>query len=108
MKKIFTVYDSKAEAYLQPFFADTTGIATRDFEGAVNNPEHQFAKHLGDYTLFELGTFNERTAQFENLKTPLNLGLAITYCTSATDQVAEPTPINKNTGFPHEAQTKEM
>lgn len=92
MKKIFTVYDSKAEAYLQPFFAETTGIATRDFEAAANDETHQFAKHAGDYTLFELGTFAEDTGQFTNLTTPINLGLALTYMNSMTNQVV---PIRK-------------
>lgn len=86
MKKIFTVYDSKAEAYLQPFFADTTGIALRDFETACNDSAHQFARHAGDYTLFEIGLFDERKARFENLTTPINLGLALTYISSSPEQ----------------------
>lgn len=63
--KIFTVYDSKAESYLQPFYMQTTGQALRAFEDTVNDPEHQFHKHAADFTLFELGTFNDQTGTFQ-------------------------------------------
>lgn len=92
--KIFTVYDSKAEAYLQPFFAKTTGLATRDFEAASNSEDHQFYKYPGDYTLFELGTFNENSAKFTQTGAPLNLGTAISY------QGAPNPAVVPNHGFP--------
>lgn len=77
MLKIFTVYDSKAEAYLQPFYAQATGAAVRMFESAAKDPEHHFHKHAGDYTLFELGSFDEQTGKLEQLPNHINLGNAI-------------------------------
>ena len=62
--KVFTVYDSKAEAYMQPFYMQTTGQALRAFEDTVNDPDHQFHKHPADFTLFELGIFNDITGTF--------------------------------------------
>lgn len=77
--KIFTIYDSKAEAFLPPFYERSTGLAVRAFEDAANNSEHQFNKYPSDYTLFELGEFNETTAEFTHLKAHINLGLAVIF-----------------------------
>lgn len=77
MLKMFTVYDSKAEAYLQPFYAQATGAGVRIFAQASSDEAHQFNTHAADYTLFEIGTFDEHTGQLEPLKTQLNLGTAL-------------------------------
>lgn len=57
--KIFSVRDAKVEAFLQPFFSPTLGAAIRSLMEAVNDPGHQFAKNVGDYSLFELGEFDD-------------------------------------------------
>jgi len=77
--KVFTVFDSKAAAYLQPFFTATTGLAIRSFQDAALNPEHQFNKHLGDYTLFEIGTYDDLTGKFVQSESFHNLGTALSY-----------------------------
>lgn len=82
--KIFTVYDSKADAFLPPFFAQATGVALRMFEESISDPQHQFAKHAGDYTLFELGSFDQATGNITTLKAHLNLGCAITFLNMTT------------------------
>lgn len=64
-KKVFTIYDEKAEAFLQPFFAETFGIATRIVSDLVNDPSHQFCRHASDFTLFHIANFDERTGEFE-------------------------------------------
>lgn len=74
----FTVYDSKAEAYLRPFFAGTRGQAMRSFSDAVNDPAHEFNKHAEDYTLFYLGGFNEASGMLEPDQMS-SLGNAITF-----------------------------
>lgn len=75
--KIFTIYDSKAEAYLQPFFMKSVGEAMRAFEDAVNDDKHQFAKHIEDYTLFEVGVFDDANAEIVTLSTPKPLAKGI-------------------------------
>lgn len=62
--KIFAAYDRAAAAYLQPFFAPTTGLAIRSFHDAVNDSNHQFNKHADDYTLYLLGEFNDSDGSF--------------------------------------------
>lgn len=68
--KIFAVYDSKAEAYLQPYFAQTLGTAVRMFTSAAQDQESTFHKHAEDYTLFELGEFDEYTGKITGLNAP--------------------------------------
>lgn len=82
MLKIFTIHDSKAEAYLQPFFAPTTATAQRSFEAAANDQKSDFHRYAGDYTLFEVGTYDTDTGELIPLPTMLNLGLALTYRTN--------------------------
>lgn len=76
--KTFSIYDSKAEAFLSPFFSHTAGLALRNFEEAANTEGHAFKKHPGDYSLFELGEFDDVTGQIIMHSTPINLGLALT------------------------------
>lgn len=77
--KIYTVYDSKSEAYLQPFFLQTNGQAIRSFSDCANDPNHQFGRHPGDYTLFYLGMYEDGSATFAIEPTPASLGKAIEF-----------------------------
>lgn len=77
--KIFSVYDSKAEAFLPPFFAPTTAVGIRNFEGAANDSGHQFFRFAADYTLFELGSWDERSCKFDLADSHTNLGTALTF-----------------------------
>ena len=52
---IYTIYDSKAEAYLTPFFTDTDATAVRIFTSAATDEQHHFHKYAEDYTLFAIG-----------------------------------------------------
>ncbi len=93
--KIFTIYDDKAEFYLQPFFFKTAGQATRAFQESCNEPGHQFYKHPEDFTLFELGTYDDETAVFEIGATAHGLGKALEYIKSqAPSLLREMTPDN--------------
>lgn len=76
--QIFTVYDSAAGAYLQPFFAPTIEFAIRQFRQAVNAPDHHFGKFPDDFTLFSLGSFDQSTCVWD-LHEPVSLGVAITF-----------------------------
>ncbi len=77
--KVFSVFDSKAEAFIQPFYSQTTGTAVRSFEQALQDPAHEFRKFAGDYTLFELGQFDQSTGHYTELAAKINLGLALTF-----------------------------
>lgn len=76
---IFTVFDSAAGGFLDPFTAPTIEVAIRGFRELVNTQDHQFNRFPEDYTLFQLGTFNVETGQVSPLDTPHPLGVAVTY-----------------------------
>lgn len=57
----FSIHDSKAEAFMQPFFAPTMGIAERSFQEACRNPETPMAKYPADFSLWVVGEFDEAT-----------------------------------------------
>jgi hypothetical protein len=59
-KKIYVVYDSKAENYGNPMFFATRGEAIRMFSEECNRPESMVNKYPEDFTLFEIGTYNEK------------------------------------------------
>lgn len=74
--KVFSVYDTAAGAYLQPFFAPTLGLAIRSFGDAINNPDHQFSKYAHDYTLYLLGEFNDSDGSFTAQPDPVKVATA--------------------------------
>lgn len=63
--RIFSMYDTKAEAYIRPFFMPNLALAQRAIVTAGQDPDHPFAQHPGDYVLYELGTWDEEHAEFE-------------------------------------------
>lgn len=77
--KLFSVYDSKSEAYMQPFHAPSKGAAIRSFSDCLSDPSHPFAKHPGDYSLFELGSYDDSTASFSILEAKLSLGCGLDF-----------------------------
>lgn len=80
--KIFTIYDSKTEAYMSPFFNHATGGAIRSFEEACRDESSTFHKYPTDFTLFEIGTFDDTTAQITLHDAKISLGSANEYACS--------------------------
>jgi len=74
--KVYAIYDSKTEAYLQPFQAITRGSAIRSFSEAISDPKTSLHRWPSDYTLFEIGLFDERRGEYEMHESKKNLGLA--------------------------------
>lgn len=75
--KMFVVYDSKAEAYGLPAAIRSKGEAIRGFAMATKDPQSQIAKSPADYTLFEIGEYNEITGEILNYEAKINLGCAV-------------------------------
>lgn len=78
IKYLFTIWDSAAGAYLDPFVAPSVEFAIRSFRQAVNKPEHQFNMFPEDYTLFLCGEFDAETGRVKE-QAPQSLGVAITF-----------------------------
>lgn len=79
LKKVFSVFDTKAGAYGQPWFMDTTGMAIRSFIDAANDEKSQLHRHADDFVLFELAEYDEVSGQFLNLDAPISHGTALKY-----------------------------
>lgn len=87
MLKIFTAYDVKTQTFMQPFFLRSQGEAKRAFTQVANDREHLIGGHPGDFTLFEIGEFDDSTGRLTYHEMHENLGSAISY------QTEEPTPM---------------
>lgn len=61
--KVYAIFDSKACAYLVPFFCPNRAVAMRSFTRAVMDEESDFHRFAGDYTLFELGEWDQDHGQ---------------------------------------------
>lgn len=85
--KLFVVYDSKAEAYMVPFFMMTTGQAVRAWSDTVNDPNSMFAKHPGDFTLFEIGEYDDQNGYVTMLEHKKNLGTALEHIKQNLPQI---------------------
>ena len=68
--KVCAVKDSAADAFGRPFFVPTIGLAMRSFIDEVNNRESPFNAHPDDYTLYEIGDFDDNTGLLFSLDTP--------------------------------------
>ena len=85
---IFTIYDTKAEAYTAPFVAKTAGIASRMFEELVNQQGHQFNKFPGDYVLYQVGSWDESNGVCTPME-PTNLGAGLQYLATGPELARE-------------------
>lgn len=77
--KMFTVYDSKVNAYNQPFFMRSRGEATRGWSDTVNDPKTNFNKHPEDFTLFELGEYDDENGVITQYEAKIAVGTALEY-----------------------------
>ena len=77
--KIYTIHDVASGVYMQPFCQIGRGVAIRAFSDSVKDKNHMFARHPGDYTLFEIGEYDDQTARMETYEVYISLGLALDY-----------------------------
>jgi len=80
--KVFSIYDSKAEAYLPPFHMKSNGEAIRAVTDLVNDAKHNFSKYAQDYTLFAVGTWDDATCKYDLYSTPMSLGVFLEFKTA--------------------------
>ncbi len=77
IKSICSIHDSKAAAWLSPMFFQSNGQAIRSFADAINDKNTEFGKHPEDYTVFQLGHWDERTGSIDLLEEPFSLANGI-------------------------------
>lgn len=76
---VFSIFDSAIKTWLPPMYARNKGEMLRNFADAVQDANSKLAKHPGDYSLFELGTFDDDKCIFDMLKAPVRLCLALDF-----------------------------
>lgn len=62
---IFSVKDTKADAWITPFMLPTKEMAIRTFSQACNDDNHQFGTYPQDYALSYLGEFDPIMGTFK-------------------------------------------
>jgi len=72
--KVYTVYDAKIEAYMNPFLMQTKGQAIRAFQDTINGKESQFSKHPEDFTLFEIGEYDDNKGHYTMHDVKISMG----------------------------------
>lgn len=73
--KMFTIYDTKSEMYLPPFYVRVAAEAIRSVRDAAAQPGHQFQKYPAEFALFEVGEYDDLTCTVIMLPAPVRLGL---------------------------------
>lgn len=83
--KLFVVYDSKTESYGVPFFRDFTANALREWSEVASNKsdkQNQIAKFPSDFTLFEIGEYDQQTGVVRMYDVKFSHGLAVEHIKS--------------------------
>lgn len=71
--KVFAIYDSKVEAYMQPFFSAAIGSAIRVVVDSAR-PDTLFGAHPADFTLFHIGEYDDATGTLTSLEAKMPIG----------------------------------
>ncbi len=72
---MFSLYDTKLEGFMRPFFLQSVGVATRAIMDLSKDPNHEAAKHPSDFCLYELGTFDDHSSEITQMMPPKRIGL---------------------------------
>lgn len=86
MLKVFSVYDSKADAYLQPFFVVNRAVAIRSFSSAAVDPASNFFRHPADFQLVELGEWDPSLGALVPSEKKVFLGSALEFAAASGDE----------------------
>nr|QJB19879.1 MAG: nonstructural protein [Microvirus sp.] len=90
--KIFAMFDTKANFYMNPFTETSTIVALRGFEVAVNDGKSTFNRFPDDFCLHELAAFDQNTGEISVYEHPQNLGSARTVLKQPQEQNSLPFP----------------
>lgn len=60
---IYSVKDSKAQTYGNPFYAVNNGTAIRSFEQAASDPSTTISQYPGDFALYQIGCFDDESGE---------------------------------------------
>ncbi|UPW41761.1 nonstructural protein [Peromfec virus RodF7_15] len=64
---VYSVYDKKAKLYQGMMTFINNEVALRYFLDIFKNPDSYIGKHPDDYIVYQIGTFNDATSEYEAL-----------------------------------------
>lgn len=73
---VYCLYDSKAAIWGQPVYYRSPGEFMRALTETVNDNKSNISKYSSDYTVFDLGVFDDTKGVFDLHKSPVSLGIA--------------------------------
>lgn len=82
---ILSIYDSKAEAFMRPFFVPTVMVGLREFQKMSQEEESPINQFPLDYSLWKLGEFDEFSGEIK--PTREQVGSAIEFTRDGERQV---------------------
>lgn len=71
---VYAIYDSKVNAYLNPFYMRSDGEAVRAVTEAAKDRNSNFCKYPADFTLFRVAEYDDQSGRFYALDAHVNLG----------------------------------
>lgn len=75
---VCAVRDNKMDAFMQPFFVKSLGVAVRSFADEVNRKDSPMNQHPEDYELFHIGYYSEDFGMLAPLDKVVSVALATT------------------------------
>lgn len=74
--KMYSIYDQKVEAYLNPMFFRSNGEALRAFMDEVGRQDSAMNAHPEDYVLYFIGVWDDDNGLVVGTDTPMVLARA--------------------------------
>lgn len=76
--KLYTFFDSAAQAFTQPFCMHNDGLAIRAFQDNVNSDDkNNMSLHPEQFTLFQIAEWDDKSAKLETLKAPKSIAIGV-------------------------------
>lgn len=61
MLRAYSIFDTKALVYMQPFFTSTNGAAVRMLADTANDMNTTIGRHPADYVLYCIGHYDDQS-----------------------------------------------
>lgn len=83
----YAIYDTKAEFFQRPFFAQTDGLALRAVSDEGVRPGSELHRHPSDYLVFCVGEFDDSNGKLSGFA-PRNLGVVKSIISAHTEPLS--------------------
>lgn len=70
---VISIFDAAAGTYSRPEYVPAAPVALRGFREQVNEKGSHLSKHADDYTLYEMGAFDDNSGKQEWHDEPIRL-----------------------------------